>query len=177
LKFPQLLTHVKVLKGCEQETAVFLSRAELLGDKLGPLLLQFPPTYTAAHFPDLADYLQKLPKEHRFVVEVRNKSWLTPQFIAFLKQQGVAFASTEKAFDNPLEVTADFIYMRWEGNRKAVNGLKGKIEVDKTTDLQDWAEKLRPHLEGGVYVFGYFGKYYSGLPPYDVAKLTGFLQS
>lgn len=96
LKFPQLITHVKVLKGCEQETAVFLSRAELLGDKLGPLLLQFPPTYTAAHFPDLADYLQKLPKEHRFVVEVRNKSWLTPQFIAFLKQQGVAFASTKK---------------------------------------------------------------------------------
>lgn len=39
LKFPQIITHVKALKGCEQEIAIFLSRAELLGDRLGPLLL------------------------------------------------------------------------------------------------------------------------------------------
>jgi uncharacterized protein YecE (DUF72 family) len=62
LKFPRLITHVKALKDCERETAAFLGRAELLGDKLGPLLLQFPPSFTAEHMPTLADYLQKLPK-------------------------------------------------------------------------------------------------------------------
>ena len=69
------------------------------------------------------------------------------------------------------EVTADFLYMRWEGDRKAVNGLLGKIEADRTADLQVWASKLKPFLAGGTEVFGYFGKYFSGLPPSDVRAL------
>jgi uncharacterized protein YecE (DUF72 family) len=174
LKFPQVITHIKALRNCEQDTAVFLSRAELLGDKLGPMLLQFPPNFTAEHFSDLAEYLEKLPKQHRYVVEVRNKSWLTPEFYAQLRENGVALAGTEKP-QSPLEVTADFLYMRWEGNRKTVNGLKGTIETDQTADLQVWAEKLKPYLEKGGAVFGYFGKYYSGLPPSDVTALRGFL--
>ena len=147
----------------------------MLGDKLGPMLLQFPPTFTVTHLPDLADYLKKLPKQHRYVVEVRNKSWLTPEFYALLRENGVALARTEKPLTSQLEVTADFLYMRWEGDRKAVNGLKGEIEVDKTADLQVWAEKLKPYLDRGTEVFGYFGKYYSGLPPSDVKTLKGFL--
>ena len=88
----------------------------------------------------------------------------------------MALAGTEKTSDTHLEGTADFVYMRWEGDRKAVNGLKGKIVVDRTADLRIWAEKLRGHLDAGMAVFGYFGKYYSGLPPHDIATLKGFLQ-
>lgn len=175
LKFPQGITHIKALKNCEQDTAFFLSRAELLGDKLGPMLLQFPPNFTAEHFSDLSDYLNKLPKNYRYVVEVRNKSWLTAEFYTLLRENKVALAITEKPLSSQFEVTADFLYMRWEGNRKTVNGLKGEIEVDQTVDLQAWADRLKPYLNRGVEVFGYFGKYYSGLPPSDVNALRGFL--
>src|SRR5512136_2512362 len=41
LKFPSIITHIKMLKGCQEETRVFLDRARILGNKLGPLLLQF----------------------------------------------------------------------------------------------------------------------------------------
>lgn len=175
LKFPQMITHIKSLRDCERGTAVFVSRAELLGDKLGPLLLQFPPAFTAKRLPDLADYLKQLPKQHRYVVEVRNKSWQTPEFTSLLRENGVALAGTEKLGTDMGEATADFTYLRWEGDRKAVNGLKGEIEVDRKTDLQAWAEKLKPVLKGGVEVFGYFGKYYSGLPPSDVKTLNQLL--
>lgn len=175
LKFPQAITHIKALKSCERETALFLTRAELLGDRLGPMLLQFPPAFTISHMPDLADYLQKLPKTHRYVVEVRNKSWLTDKFYALLRNQGVALAGTEKPLTAEVEATADFLYMRWEGNRRAVNGLQGKIEVDRKADLRILADKLEPLLEGRMEVFGYFGKYYSGLPPSDVEMLRALL--
>ncbi|HSV50393.1 MAG TPA: DUF72 domain-containing protein, partial [Candidatus Acidoferrales bacterium] len=175
LKFPQLITHVKALKDCERETAAFLGRAELLGSKLGPLLLQFPPNFASSHMPELADYLVKLSKEHRYVVEVRNKSWLTPEFYSLLRDNGVALAGTEKPLTSQLEVTADFLYMRWEGDRKTVNGLKGEIEVEKTGDLQVWAERLKPYVDRGVEVFGYFGKYFSGLPPSDAQTLHNIL--
>jgi len=41
-KFPGDITHKKVLINCEGETEEFLGVMELLGEKLGPLLLQFP---------------------------------------------------------------------------------------------------------------------------------------
>jgi uncharacterized protein YecE (DUF72 family) len=176
LKFLQFITHVKALKDCQRETAAFLERAELLKEKLGPLLLQFPPTFTTTHFADLAEYLKQLPKHHRYVVEVRNKSWLTPEFYTLLRDNGVALAWAETPrMDQVSEVTADFLYMRWEGDRKAVNGLLGKIEVDRKVDLDAWADKLKPFLEKGMEVFGYFGKYFSGFPPSDIRLLSSLM--
>jgi uncharacterized protein YecE (DUF72 family) len=40
-KVPQLVTHEKVLVDCEAEFKEFVQTMDLLGDKLGPLLLQF----------------------------------------------------------------------------------------------------------------------------------------
>ena len=88
LKFPGVITHVKMLKNCERETNLFLERTSILGEKLGPLLLQFPPNFGVEHLPDLADFLQRLPRQNRYVVEVRNKG-LAPRGIlrAFEGQQ------------------------------------------------------------------------------------------
>jgi uncharacterized protein YecE (DUF72 family) len=119
--------------------------------------------------------LAKLPKQHRYVVEVRNKSWQTPEYTALLQEKEVAVAGTEKLGNEVGEATAGFVYLRWEGDRKAVNGLQGKIEVDRKADLKAWADKLKQVLGGGVEVFGYFGKYFSGLPPSDVRTLLGFI--
>jgi uncharacterized protein YecE (DUF72 family) len=69
------------------------------------------------------------------------------------------------------EVTADFLYVRWEGDRKAVTGTLAKTETDRANDIQAWADKLKPFLNQGKLVFGYFSKYYSGYPPSDVKQL------
>jgi uncharacterized protein YecE (DUF72 family) len=176
LKFPQLITHIMMLRNCQPQTDAFLNRVELLGEKLGPLLLQFPPNFSADHFSDLADYLHKLPKGHRYVVEVRNKTWLTPEFFGLLRDNGVAMAWAETPLMAEIrEFTGDFLYMRWEGDRKAVVGTLGKIEVDKTTDYGRWAEELKPYL-AKTEVYGYFAKYYSGFPPHDIASLAALLE-
>jgi uncharacterized protein YecE (DUF72 family) len=176
LKFPQLITHIKVLKDCQYETDVFLKTVSLLEEKLGALLLQFPPNFGAEHLSDLEVYLQKLPKQHRYVVEVRNKSLLTPEFFSILKANKVALAWT----DSPLmvqisEVTADFLYVRWEGDRKKVNGTLGKIETERKEDLKMEAAKIESLVNKQVEVFGYFGKYYSGFPPSDIVNLKQYL--
>ena len=172
LKFPQIITHVKRLKDCQNETKVFLQRANLLEEKLGPSLLQFPPNFAAEHLPGLKDYLESLPTPQRYVVEIRNKSWLNKDFYSVLRANGVALAWA----DGPLslqvsEVTADFIYLRWEGDRKKVNGTLGKIEVDRKDDLKAWADRISFFLEKPMTVFGYFGKYFSGFQPSDVGYL------
>lgn len=168
LKFPSLITHVKMLRDCQRETSLFLKSARLLGDKLGPLLLQFPPSFGEARFADLAAYLAGLPRDLRFVVEVRNKTLLHEQFIQTLKENKTTLAWVDNPImPKPLELTSDFVYLRLEGDRKKVHGLLGKVEIDRSADVKWWAEKLAPLKTGGKAVFGYFGKFYSGFPPLD----------
>jgi uncharacterized protein YecE (DUF72 family) len=175
LKFPQMITHVKMLRDCQYETGVFLDRVSLLGEKLGVLLLQFPPAFGVEHLADLEAFLQKLPPQHRYVVEVRNKGWLKPEFYSLLRANHVALARTDNPVMVPIvEMTADFLYVRWEGDRKKVNGTLGKIEADRAEDLKLEADKIKP-FGGKIEVFGYFGKYYSGYPPSDIANLQANL--
>jgi uncharacterized protein YecE (DUF72 family) len=178
LKFPQIITHMKMLKECQYETNVFLERANLLGKKLGPLLLQFPPNFSKEHLSDLEIFLQKLPTNHRYAVEIRNKSWQNQEFYSVLKANNAALAWT----DSPLlaqinELTADFLYFRWEGDRKKVNGTLGKIEVDRLEDLKLVAEIIKSFIDRSKMIFGYFGKYYSGYPPSDIVNLKQYLNS
>lgn len=176
LKFPQTITHIKKLQNCQNETDTFLNRASLLDQKLGILLLQFPPNFGATEFTELENYLRKLPDAYRYAVEIRNKSWLTSEFYRLLKHYNVALAWADNPHMPQLsEKTADFLYIRWEGNRKAVEGTQGKIEVDRKTDLATWAQKIKPYLDCDTEVFGYFGKYFSGYPPSDISQLEGFL--
>lgn len=168
LKFPQIITHVKMLENCQEETSVFLERVGLLKEKLGVLLLQFPYTFRNEHVPLLHEFLNNLPKEHRYVVEVRNKKLLNDSFYSLLKDKNVALAWVDSPFMPVInEVTSDFIYVRWEGDRRRVKGTLGRIEVDKAAKIQQWADRIKPFLENQIGVFGYFSKYYSGHSPSD----------
>ncbi len=176
LKFPKNITHIKMLINCQEETDLIINRAKLLEEKLGPLLLQFPPGFGTDHLPELADFLHKLPKPHRYVVEIRNKSFLNEEFYSLLRANKIALAWADSSLMSSIaEVTSDFLYIRWEGDRKKVKGTLGKIEADKQEDLKRWAEKLDPFIHKGMEVFGYFGKYYSGFPPYDAKVLPNLL--
>jgi uncharacterized protein YecE (DUF72 family) len=176
LKFPQVITHVKMLKNCQAETRVFLERASLLGEKLGVLLLQFPPMFRQQHVPFLREYLKNLPATHRCAVEVRNKSLLNDEVYALLREHNVSLAWVDTP-KMPLvsEVTSGFVYVRWEGDRKTVVGTLGRRETDRTDSIRAWADKLKQLLKSETPVFGYFSKYYSGFPPDDVRDFLQFV--
>ena len=178
LKFPKIITHVKMLRNCQEETRVFLERVDFLQEKLGPLLLQFPSVFRSEHLSLLQLFLEKLPKRHRYVVEVRSKKLLNDNLYSILKDNDVALAWVESPFmpANDL-VTSDFIYVRWEGDRKKVNGTLGKTEIDRRSDLKPWASKLKLFSDSNLDVFGYFSKYYSGHPPTDIHELLQLMQA
>ena len=176
LKFPQVISHVKMLKNCEKETSVFLERAELLGAKLGALLLQFSYAFGPEHVPLLRDFLPTLPKVHRYVVEVRNRKLLNDDFYSVLRDNNAVLAWADDPFIPQIsEVTSDFIYVRWVGDRRHVKGTLGKIEVDRKAQINAWADKLEPFLEEGTEVFGYFSKHYSGHSPSDAKELLNII--
>ncbi len=172
LKFPQVITHIKRLRNCKQETSVFIERVAMLKEKLGALLLQLPSTFSSdENVTSLHDFLQTLPAGLRYAVEIRNEKLLSSNLYAVLRNNNVALAWVESPFMPQItEITSDFIYTRWEGDRKNVNGTLGKREVDKSASINAWAERLEKVAQDRE-VFGYFSKYYSGYPPSDVKDL------
>jgi uncharacterized protein YecE (DUF72 family) len=176
LKFPQIITHVKMLENCQEETSVFLERVGLLKEKLGALLLQFPYTFSGEHVQLLRDFLENLPKKHRYVVEVRNRKLLNASLYSLLRDNNVVLAWVDSPFMPMIsEMTSDFIYARWEGDRRRVKGTLGRIEVDKAEKIKQWADRLKPFLEKQTEFFGYFSKYYSGHSPSDAKALLDLI--
>ncbi len=120
VKVPQSITHDKILVDCREEFATFLETMGLLGNKLGPIVFQFPhfDKYQVKDrhvFTDrLIPFLKNLPGDHRFALEIRNRKWLDAEFADILRSFNVALivqdihtmpGPTEMPFD---PVTADF---------------------------------------------------------------------
>ena len=103
-KVPQEITHKRVLKDCDEEFKVFLTTMEALGEKLGPLLFQFGKfdKYAFKSLDDflarLVPFLKRLPKEHKFAVEIRNKDWLVPKLADVLREHGVALTLIDQGW-------------------------------------------------------------------------------
>src|ERR1700746_593288 len=71
VKVPQVITHEKVLQDCDQEFEKFKSRMELLGEKLGPVLLQFP-FFSGKHFRNVNEFVRRL---ELFLKKAQNTGW------------------------------------------------------------------------------------------------------
>jgi uncharacterized protein YecE (DUF72 family) len=150
LKGPRYATHRRVL--AEAGSSIerfFASGLQELKSKLGPILWQFAPTKTF-DAGDFAAFLALLPahldgKALRHVVEVRHESFRAPEFLALLRQHGVAVATVDSD-KHPLiaDVTGDFVYARLQRTEKK---LKTGYSAD---DLDTWAARVRAWAGGGT---------------------------
>jgi uncharacterized protein YecE (DUF72 family) len=181
-KVPQVITHEKVMVDCEAEFSEFLKAMDALGDKLGPLLLQFGYFNKKAFvgvndfLARLRPFLKKLPQDRRFAVEIRNKSWLVPQFVEALRERGVALALIDQSwmprpaqwFDKLDPITADFTYVRWLGDRKGIEGhtkVWNKIIVDRRAELSEWVEVLKTVHKRKIQILAFANNHYAGYGP------------
>jgi uncharacterized protein YecE (DUF72 family) len=181
-KVPQVITHEKVLLDCEAEMTEFLRVMDALGEKLGPLLLQFGYFNKKAFvgvndfLARLRPFLKKLPKDHKFAVEIRNKNWLVPQFVEVLRERGVALALIDQAwmprpakwFEKFDPIIADFTYVRWLGDRKGIEQqtkVWNKIIVDRKPDLAEWVEVLKTVHKRKIQILAFANNHYAGYGP------------
>ncbi len=162
LKMPKVITHEKGLVGAGQELDNFLKAAVELGDKLGVILLQFPPSFNISKFDDLNAFLHDLPANMRFAVEIRHASWYEEQVESMLASHRVAWASTEyETLPRRIYCTADFLYFRLIGHHGSFKTHESE-KIDVTPQLKWWWENLLPHLDSVDSVFGFFNNDYSG---------------
>ena len=174
-KFPRLVTHEKKLDRALGDAEAFVGTMQALGEKLGVLTLQFAYDFTPDLRYRLEDFLASLPKGPRYAVEVRNRGWLTPDFGEMLSQHNVAIVLQDLHYMPRLDwITADFTVIRWLGRRKDIEKFD-RIQIDRSTELRTWAERVRTFLTAGVDVFGFFNNHFAGHSPESVRQFAALL--
>ena len=164
-KTPREITHELRLVNANAPMTHFLDTMRLLGDKLGAILIQFPPNFGYGEVPTVASFLQTLPTDIRFAVEFRDNSWERAETADLLHQYNIAWASTDYVhLQKVVRQTADFLYLRFIGPHGQF-ATKDKELVDKTADLQHWYAQIQPHLGQIDTVYGFFNNDYSGHSP------------
>ena len=181
LKLPQEITHERRLRDSADVAALFFDRARELGSKLGPVLIQLGPDFGPAELPALANILPTLPRDIKFAIEFRQRAWLNDGVLALLAEHGVALTLTDARWVPRKEMlalagrpTADFIYIRWMGrNRDLVD--YSRIQIDRVSELEQWAGVLVTLAKVRVKVYGYVNNHYAGHSPQSVRELQRML--
>ncbi len=204
-KFPRSIVHAG--KGAQPDAArildpdtvyrdrdVFLSNMARLGNKLGPLLLQFPyfnrQTFSRRgdFFERLDRFLADLPREFRYAVEIRNKAWLVPDFISLLRERDVSLTIVDQAWmphGDELEgkldfVTAPVVYLRLLGDRKRIEAITktwDKEVIDQNERLDRWVTFLVRRVKDGVPVLVFVNNHYAGHAPATATRLREMFQA
>ncbi len=164
VKSSRYLTHIKRLKEPQEPVERFVERAQHLGAKIGPILVQLPPKFrveverldeTLAHFDRFG---------LRVAVEVRDPSWMVDEVRDVLRAHNAAsvWADRREQVITPLWRTADWGYVRFH---------EGVAEWPCYTraTLDAWASRIKASHRDDEDVYVYFNNDPHGCAVYDAA--------
>ena len=149
VKASRYLTHIRRLRDPVGPVEYLMERASILGDRLGPILLQLPP--------DLSCELDRLDRtlaafgpDVPVAVEARHPSWFVPELLTLLASHRAAMCLTDRRGPTtPLWRTADWAYLRLHEGRARPASCYGRIA------LRSWRTRLERLWPEGLsgYVF------------------------
>ncbi len=149
VKGPRFATNRRVLgEAGELIERFFKSGVTELKAKLGPVNWQFATT-KRFDADDFAAFLKLLPKSVdgltiRHAVEVRHESFKHPDFIALLREHGVAaVTAADSSYPQIADVTAPFVYARIMGTTEDEE--RGYSDAA----LDQWAARAKTWAAGG----------------------------
>lgn len=174
-KFPRAITHQARLVNCGGLATTFIETMQELGDRLGPLLLQLPPSLDAGSFDDLGRFLEGLPDGLIYAVEVRHRSWLTEEYAELLRRWQVAMVLTcGSHLGRFWRATSRVAYIRWLGVHDAFEGYSS-LQAERNEEIAWWTARMAHFLDRGGTIFGYANNNYEGFSPKTVRRIEAEL--
>ena len=162
VKASRYLTHIKRLREPQEPVERFLSHASHLGSKLGPVLLQLPPTLKR-DAGLLKETLSCFGRRARVAVEFRHPSWYTDEIHSVLAENDAALclADRDSRCITPLWRTAGWSYVRWHSGRATPAPCYGR------TAMRSWAGRIAGLWSPEEDVFAYFNNDPQACAPRD----------
>jgi uncharacterized protein YecE (DUF72 family) len=166
VKMSRYVTHIRRLRDPAEGLERFRAAAAGLGPKLGPVLIQLPPTLRADA--DAIDrFLAELRPESRAAFEFRHASWDTDEVRRKLRAAGAAWVLADRpGAVVPLHVTAPWSYIRFHQGRQGSAGYP-------RSKLRRWADRLTELPVNELFI--YFNNDPGGAAVRDATTLTELL--
>lgn len=166
-KVSRFITHIKRLKGVKEAFKTFFENALNLKEKLGPFLIQLPPSFkfekeNFKRLKEFLEYLKKLKEKEKeieilYALEVRHKSFENEKFFNLLKKYDVALVISDSSRWPKIEKPelASFVYLRFHG--------PDQLFASKYSckDLKKYAQKIKKWRKTKT-IFAYFNNDFYG---------------
>lgn len=178
-KMPKIITHVRKLDSVEEYLSRFNRVLSGLGEKLGPVLAQMPPSFKfAKHRKTVESFLAQLEGKGRYAIEFRHKSWFRPDVYEALKAANVAMCwSINQYLSTPHEVTAEFLYVRFVGDRSISEF--DRMQKDRGEVLGQWHRAIEEAGDSVKERFIFFNNHFAGFGPGSVnefRRIAGLME-
>ncbi|GHO42931.1 DUF72 domain-containing protein [Ktedonospora formicarum] len=165
------ISHTLPLDTQQNATHEFIQRMQGLGERLGPIFLQLPPSFAPGHIEQLEHFLAFWPRDVRLAVEIRHLDFFREphahQIDTLLKRYNVArvvmdtrpirtgsaneqqmLQARERKPNVPVHIaeSADFAFIRYIGHPR--------MEVNAPF-LEQWAQQMGTWLRQGLTVYAF----------------------
>ncbi|UCF97485.1 MAG: DUF72 domain-containing protein [Spirochaetaceae bacterium] len=150
VKASRLITHVHKLKSCEDTVEWFFRELEPLREKISAFLFQLPPSFSPPP-EDLESFIALLPRDNRYVFELRNPCCYSGPIPELLQRFEVAFCIHDlSGRETPPLANSSLVYIRFHGSGGRYAGSYSDAE------LEQWATRIRSWNAEGRHVLAYF---------------------
>jgi len=177
-KMPRVISHANGLEGGYEDLTRFLQTMSLLGDKLGPILVQLPPTFGYHNLDALQGFLsplRELTEDLRFAIEFRNASLLREDVFSLLREHDMALCVNDLEWmPFSVDATTDFAYFRWLA-RPSPNHDSSLGPRDLTEHFIASVARVTRVVSQVDEVYGFFNDRYGGHAPGTVNLLREIL--
>jgi uncharacterized protein YecE (DUF72 family) len=166
-KVSRYLSHIKRLRDPAEPVARFVDHAAGLGDRLGPSLLQLPPTLRADRGL-LTDVLDVWPAGWRLAIEFRHDSWFADPYLDALHERDIALVLADRANHRPEPqvATAGWGYVRLH------EGTASPWPSYGERALRHWDQTIDGLWSGDADVYVYFNNDPGGAAVRNAARFT-----
>ena len=190
-KLSREITHERRLRDCVELLDTFLRSIQPLGEKLGCVLIQLPPSFRPRQDePALRAFVRDLPEHVRFAIEFRHHDWHLPRVMRLLEDHRVCWVWTdvtsldhqqEGAFEI-LPETTDFVYLRLLGDLEKKYAADGQrlytyrdLMWPRDVSLENWAARLRQRAPDVTRILALVSNQFEGFAPKTAHRLSALL--
>jgi len=153
-KVPKVISHESNFVNTGNDTKAFLEGIAAFKEKLGPIFLQVSESYSAGRKHNLFKYIEALPKQLQFFLEVRHPDWfadklLQKELVDTLHSLNIGLVITDTAARRDcahMELTIPKAFIRYVGN---------SLHATDYTRIDEWVQRIKSWLKNGLQE-GYF---------------------
>jgi len=176
--FPETVTHEGDVPSRVESAGSFLKIMSGLGDKLGPLLMQFPGSFGPDSLSVLEELLQQIQRGIKVAVEFRQRDWLVPETFDLLKRHEMALCLTECPGLPRLKVrTADFVYLRFVGDCDQITEDFSHVRISRAEELNYWTGVAERFAGENAEIYAYLDNHFSGHAPSTAVQFRELLDN